>query len=302
MFKLLCDSVIYPFLLRPVYLFSYFVLCIFQVKKWKTVFDTWENKTAQNRVQFFKTLYLNHRCFPYSQAKKYPVYVYSDVEIISLSGNVFLDCDHVEQGMIRWGWFHTFRSQGKTRINIQGTLNLCGGGRFFKGSEIAVWKDAVLTIGNGFFVGENSSIYCWKKILIGPYLCLSYQSQIFDTDFHYSINTTTGEVKERCKPIEIGAYNWIGCQTTIKKGTITPDHLIVAASGSLLGKDYRKSVAEYSIIGGSPAKLLSSNYSRIWNKEYERMEEIDFWYNGVNSEIFAYDLSNQNISEYSECQ
>ena len=282
---------------------AYAIMCVFGVKKWKFLFDTYENMTSQNRVCFIKTLNIKYRTIPYKQAHKLPIYVYTDVEIISLAGSIFFDCEELTQGMVRWGWFHTFRSQGKTRINIRGVLNLGGGGRFFKGSEIVVWNNANLTIGRGFFVGENSTIYCWKEILIGDYLCLSYQSQIFDTDFHYSINVSTGEVRPKDRRIQLGAYNWIGCRATIKKGTITPDHLIVAASGSVLTKNYLDSIPCYSIVGGAPAKLLATGYSRIWNQENSRMLNIDKWYMENSREnIFSYDLSKSNITDYSTCK
>lgn len=303
MIKLLFDSIIYPFFKTPLYLIAYFVMCILGVKKWKLLFDTFENTTSQNRVSFIKTLYLNYRALPYRQARKLPVYVYTDVEIISLTGSITFECEELTQGMVRWGWFHTFRSQGKTRINIRGSLKLGGDGRFFKGSEIVVWNNAHLFIGKGFFVGENASIYCWKDIFIGDYLCLSYQSQIFDTDFHYTINVTTGEVRPKYRRIQLGSYNWIGCRATVKKGTITPDHLIVAASGSLLAKNYTGIVPSYSIIGGSPARLLSTGYSRLWNQEYTRMSVIDKWYmEHPDDDIFTYDLSESNINDYSKCR
>lgn len=303
MIKLLFDSIISPFFKTPLYLISYAILCVLGIKKWRLLFDSYENMTSQNRVCFIKTLYLNYRALPYRQARKLPIYVFSDVKIISLAGSISFDGEDLTQGMVRWGWFHTFRSQGKTIINIRGTLKLGGGGRFLKGSEIVVWDNANLVIGKGFFIGENSTIYCWKNIVAGEYLRLSYQSQIFDTDFHYSINITTGKVHPKDCRIQLGAYNWIGCRTTIKKGTITPDHLTVAASGSVLTKNYLDSIPCNSVIGGTPAKLLRTGYSRIWNQEYSRMATIDKWYMEHSLEnIFTYDLSESNIKDFSTCK
>ena len=282
---------------------AYAIMCVFGFKKWRLFFDTYENMTSQNRVCLIKTIYLNYRTLPHKQARELPIYVYTGVEIISLAGSISFDCEEISQGMVRWGWFHTFRSQGQTRINIRGTLKLGGGGRFLKGSEIVVWNNANLVIGRNFFIGENAIIYCWKEIVMGEYLRLSYHSQVFDTDFHYSINVSTGEVRPKDRRIQLGAYNWIGCRSTIKKGTVTPDHLIVAAAGSLLTKNYIGAVPPYSIIGGTPVKLLSTGYSRIWNQEYSRMANIDKWYMEHSMEyIFSYDLSKSNINDYSTCK
>ena len=42
------------------------------------------------------------------------------------------------------------------------------------------------------------------------------------------------------------------------KGTKTPDYTIVA-SNSLCNKDYTKEITSESIIGGTPAKLITKN-------------------------------------------
>ena len=85
MVKLLYDSIISPFIKTPLYLMAYAIMCVFGVKKWKFLFDTYENMTSQNRVCFIKTLYLNYRTLPYKQAHKLPIYVYTDVEIIEVN-------------------------------------------------------------------------------------------------------------------------------------------------------------------------------------------------------------------------
>ena len=38
---------------------------------------------------------------------------------------------------------------------------------------------------------------------------------------------------------------------------------------SLLNKDYTKDIPEYSLIGGTPAKFIKGNISRIWNGQTE---------------------------------
>lgn len=203
--------------------------------------------------------------------------------------------------MIRWGWFHSYRSQGRTRVNIQGTIEMKGSGKIISGSEIMVKEGAFLSIGHDFFIGENTSIYCWEKIIIGDYFCLGYHSQIFDSDFHYSIDTNTGEVRPRNKPVFIGNYNWIGNKATIKKGVKTPNHITVASSYSLLAGDYTKIVDEYSIIGGNPAKLLASGRSRLWNNEFTRIKEIDTWFQkNPNEKNFIYDINGREITDFTE--
>ncbi len=299
--KLFLESIITPFLHRPLCFIKYFLLCLIGIRKWKAFFSYYEDTTALNRVCFFKTLYFNLRSLPLHQAMKMPIYIYEDVEIISSAGDVMIQCDNISTGMIKWGWFYGYRSNGVTRINNRGTIIFHGNGKIIRGCEIMTREGAVLEVGHDFFFGEGFMIYCWDNIVIGNHPRFAYNSQIFDTDFHYSMNTNTGEVRRRCKPVRIGDYNWIGNNTTIKKGTVTPNHIVVAAAYCVLAKDYSKDIPEYSVIGGTPVRLLKKDYSRIWNNEHKRIAEISKWFNEhPASKIFNYDVSNVPFTTYTE--
>lgn len=105
----------------------------------------------------------------------------------------------------------------------------------------------------------------------------------------------------RCKAVVLGDYNWIGNKTTIKKGVKTPNHTTVAGSYSLLTSDYTKSIPEYSVIGGIPAKLIVSKTSRVWNNEFSRIKEIDDFFNrNPDERTFKYDIHNHDITDFTE--
>ena len=67
----------------------------------------------------------------------------------------------------------------------------------------------------------------------------------------------------------IGSFNWICNNTSVKAGVKTPDHTI-AASSSVLTKDYTQIIKPYSIIGGCPAKLIKENCSRVFDVNVEK--------------------------------
>jgi acetyltransferase-like isoleucine patch superfamily enzyme len=96
-----------------------------------------------------------------------------------------------------------------------------------------------------------------------------------DSNFHYIKNVTSGNVEKCTKSIQIGNNNWIGSRSTIMKGTKTPDYLIVG-SNSLLNKNYTKSINNYSVIGGVPAKLISTGYERIFDYDKEKEYNLKF--------------------------
>lgn len=301
MYQLFKESVLIPFVLRPLKHSFLFLCCLVHIKKWNTFFDFVEYSSHQFRVVFFKTIYFNLRSLPFKVAIKMPVFLYEEVEIVSSKGRIeFNDCK-VRTGMVRWGRFDLHRSQGKTRINNNGQIIFRGKGRIIRGAEICVWEGATLDIGDDFFIGENTLLYCQHSVTIGKSFRLAYHSQIFDTDFHYSMNLATGEVRRKFRPIVIGDYNWVGNKTTIKKGTRTPNHITVAGSYSVLSKDYTKEVPEYSIIGGIPARLLFSGYSRLWNNERPRIREINAWFEEHPSEkVFTYPLAEMKLTDLTE--
>ncbi len=299
--KLLLESWIRPFFLRPIHLAYLLLVCIVGIKNFSSFWNMLGDFLHRNRVVFFKTIYFNMRSLPFKQAIKFPIFIYTKTEIISAKGNINIETDHLCPGLIQWGRFDLCRSQGKTRICNDGEIIFHGEGRIIRGCEICVFKQAVLDIGKNFFFGENTMIYCQERITIGKYLRLAYHSQIFDSDFHYSINMNTGEVHKKTKPVVLGDYNWIGNKCTIKKGTKTPNHITIAGSYSVLSKDYTKDIPAFSILGGIPAKLLVSGYSRLWNNELPRLREIDGWFaRHENEKTYVYNLDNTPIESLVE--
>ena len=247
--ELINESLVWPFIKRPAkHLFILF-LCLIGRKTLREFLQIVNEENHYGRVQLFKTLYINFMSMPFSMARHLPIFVYSHVEIISCGKIEFSSCK-VYPGMFRFGRFDLYRSQGVSRFNNSGTIKIEGSGRVLRGSELFVWKGAKLQIGDNFFMGENTLLSCQDNIKIGKYFCLAYNSQIFDTDFHYSVQNETGIVRRKSKPVVIGDYNWVGNNNTIKKGTKTPNHTTVAGSYTILTRDYTKDTPEYSVLGG----------------------------------------------------
>ena len=83
-----------------------------------------------------------------------------------------------------------------------------------------------------------------------------------DTDRHEIRDVNTGTVYPSHKPIVIGDNVWIGNNVSINKGTVIPDNTIVS-SHSLCNKNYSY-IPPFSVIGGIPAKVLSTGKQRVW--------------------------------------
>lgn len=233
------------------------------------VFSTLESRLWPFRVNWIKTIYFNLRSLPFRDAIKLPVYIYSHTEFSSLTGRVEI-AGRITRGMVRIGKRED-RGQGVTNIRNLGLMVFHDGVTIMQGCDLYVGPSGRLEIGARARIRENVHIYASLSVRIGALTGIAYQSTIADNDFHYLIDTATGAVAACKAPIVIGARNWIGSRTVIKKGTVTPDDIIVASSNSVLSRDYRESVPPYSVIGGVPARLLKTSIRRVFNVASEEM-------------------------------
>ena len=233
------------------------------------IFSTLESRLWPFRVSWTKTVYFNLRSMPLRQAMRLPVYIFSHSQFSSLSGRVEVR-GALRPGMVRIGKRED-RGQGVTNIRNLGLMILHDGVTIMQGCDLYVGPSGTLEIGTGSRIRENVFISASKLVRIGELTGIAYQSTIADDDFHYVLDTGSGKIGDCRSSIIIGARNWIGSRTVIKKGTVTPDDLIVASSYSVLGKDYTKTVPPYSVLGGIPARLLRTDMRRVFNRESETM-------------------------------
>lgn len=251
--------------------------------------------------KFIKTIYFNSRLCNLQQAVKCPIYVYGRTRIWSLSGNVSFDGETIYSGMVRWGFNWGYRSNGVTIIRIEGNITFKGTCLIAKASDIAVFNEAFLSIGNGVEILENTLIYCQDRISIGDNFSFAFQSSMFDTDFHYMVNVNELKISPKSAPIIIGDNVWIGNRTTIKKGVIIPNNTIVAASYSVLTKDY-SSIPKYSVLGGCPAKVIATGYSRIWRDELNNTRMLEDFFKKSHKNIYHITSKKEKFDFIYECK
>lgn len=209
-----------------------------------------------------KIIYVNFHFLPFKQAMKLPIDVYGKLRIIGNRGKIIIN-GQIRPGMIKLG------SQGRDMFPLDPVIldvrgNLIFNGPFFIGcgSTIRVENGANLSIGANSRFGAQSILFCEDSIKIGSQVEGSWRCHVMDTDRHEIRNLNTGVISPSHKPIEIGDNVWIGNNVSINKGTMIPDNTIVS-SNSLCNKDYSE-VPPFSVLGGVPAKVLSSGKQRIW--------------------------------------
>jgi len=106
--------------------------------------------------------------------------------------------------------------------------------------------------------------------MIGLNTRLSWECQVFDSNFHYLVDNN-GYTTKCLGEVIIGENVWIGNKVTINKGTVLPNKTIVG-SGSFVNKDFSQ-YGEGCIVAGMPAKFIKSGYRRLFN--YDKQTEVD---------------------------
>lgn len=215
------------------------------------------------------TLYLNFRSFPLKQAVKLPVFVYGWPKLFSLLGS--MECKDVcKTGMVKFNktsWNGPSSPGLNTSINNWGKIIFHGSCLIHTGIHINIFRFGILELGKKTHIMPNCNITAWKFVYLGSNSRLAHRCQIIDSNYHYIANFEKNIVKNHCSPIYIGDNVWICNSCSISAGAKIPSNIIVA-SNSLVKKNL-SNIPEYSVIGGSPAKLLREKYGRIYNRVLE---------------------------------
>lgn len=227
------------------------------------------NKRQYNHVNWFRTLQINFMLLPFHVARKLPILIYGPCKLGVLRGDIIFEIEPY-RGMLKIGITDPFRSiDSVSYIEHRGTILLQEEVVLRRGLHMVVLGQ--LSLGNHVYIGDNNTIYVFKDVTIGSGTRIGNNTTIMDTDFHYIVNTTNNSIKGNNAPIEIGEQNWIGGHCTIKKGTKTPKGTIIAGPYSMTSKDYTQIIKEYSLIAGSPAKILIENVRRVNNTQSEQV-------------------------------
>lgn len=261
----------------------------------RNILRFWHNNCRKiNRINWWQTLRFNFMVLPLKTAIKLPVLLYGKCKLGVLRGDIiFLSQPY--KGMLKIGITDPFRSiECTSYISFTGTMYLGKEVTLRRGIHINI--SGTLTLNDYVSTGDCVSIMVEDKITLGHGVGIGNNTSLMDTDFHCVINLQTRVVKKYISAIEIGDNCWIGGNCVIKKGTKIPKGTIVAGPFSMLSKDYTTIIPEYSLIAGSPAKLLIKGVRRVKNLKSESWLSKYF----ANSKNSAYTLP-QDIDIDSFC-
>lgn len=202
-----------------------------------------------------KTVYFNFRYLPCRQAIKLPIWLIYTSNVKIMGGGKIIIRGDIKTAMIRIG-FHKVpigEPREKTVLNIErgGKFVFKGSAHIGHGSKIHVASDAELILGDNFAISASSQLNCYKKILFGRDIQFSWDCLVMDSDTHKIVGKD-GNIINEARDIVFGDKIWIGCRSTILKGSVIPSNCVIGACSLVSGDKFE----ENTIIAGTPAKSI----------------------------------------------
>ena len=210
------------------------------------------------RVNLLKTLYYNFYFFSFRQALKLPLVIGWNVRFRG-NGNIILNIDEIHPFMLSFG-VHKIEdiesNSDKTYITNKGSLEFQGYAKIHPGAKLWIFKDANITFKGNNTIGARSIIASEESIEIGFNSGCSWDCEIFDTDFHFLIDVSSGELYPKKKKVFIGDKVFIGNHVNMGKGTKIPNGSVISSWSKVFGSYMRK--GENLLITGNPAKVIDT--------------------------------------------
>lgn len=222
------------------------------------------------RVNITKTIYWNFRLLPFKVAKHLPLFIGHNVEFIGVTRNsIIIETKNYTRGTIKIGIsdFPQFPIK-----NVSTMIRLGAGSKIIFGNNIEIGKGCSVVgtyrgqiiFGNDIFMNMHSMIYSNKYIKIGNHVRIGWQSQIYDSNIHYMIDTSSGIIKPISNSIIISDNVWLANHVTIAPGAKIPPFTTVAAH-SLVNRNFMEEHEIGGLLVGTPAIYKPIGKVRLLN-------------------------------------
>ncbi|MAI88640.1 MAG: hypothetical protein CMF98_06255 [Candidatus Marinimicrobia bacterium] len=137
------------------------------------------------------------------------------------------------------------------RVTDGGRLKIMKGVNISSNTSIIV-QSGILKIFDNVFIGNGSIIVCRKSILIGKKTLVSEYVTIRDQDHDYS-NGIIESNKFKTSSIVIGSNCWIGAKSSILRGSVLGDSVIIGSHALVKSK-----IPSFNLATGIPAIVKKS--------------------------------------------
>lgn len=244
------------------------------------------NIVFHRNYSIWRTLYFNFKVFPVNVAKHLPIKIGKHVEMIGLyRGCVVLGGGKTKRfmseiGTCKFPMYATSGSHTLIRFGSIGTKLVIGKQvEILAGSSLILTYHGKLTLGDDIIINQNTMVYCAYSVTIGNHARIGWQSQIYDSDFHYIYNEERHTIAKCYGSVHIGNNVWLANRVTVSKNAFIPDYAIVA-SNSLVNKDFSDINEKGCFFAGIPAKYRGKVGLRIINEPYQYSLYLHFMKTG----------------------
>lgn len=203
------------------------------------------------------SLFLCLYYLPFRKALKIPILVGYNVKVgslgkrdsLTITGRFASLCFALKGGPFALGNKSFWYIGKKSKLIVKGSA------RFSKGTNLKLFDNAELVIGDRFSSNANLIISCASHIEFGEDNLLGWDITIMDNDGGHQLLKDEREVNTP-KPIVFGDHVWIASECSVLKGSII-------ANGSVIG--YKSNVCglvcetENAVIVGNPAKIKNDS-------------------------------------------
>lgn len=210
------------------------------------------------RINWYRTLQLNFRLLPISQARRLPVVVCGPLRVESLVGTLQLPTN-AGFGTLMIGTYHeTYKAEaGKAQLTLKGKWHIQGRVRIGVDCCLYIAQSAELTMGDGCYIGRDSQFHCFGQTYFGNRV---RAGEIYVTDSASHFIVVDGVQKPLVGKITVGSDTYISSKVLLLKGTVIPPASVIGA-GAVCTRDFvdaegRENVRELFIVG-SPAYVKS---------------------------------------------
>jgi len=202
-------------------------------------------------TSILKSLYFNIKYFGI-KGLIFPVLIGHKVELKKLKGKIIIE--NMKPGNIKFGIYcpGNYPNSTTSSFSNSGIMYFKQKASFGKGFRIT--NKGYLEIGNNFLLTAASLICCEEKIIFKNNCNISWNCEIYDTDFH-KIYNENGELINKPKAIFFGEKNWICSGTKILKGCKFNNETIIAANSCISNKTFDLA----NIIVAEHGKIINKN-------------------------------------------
>jgi len=201
--------------------------------------------------------------------------------IMSVVGNLFAK---FHQPFMVYGYFDNESNRFQKYTRISSTATIMNRKSLNIADHVWVWHYTILDATEGLIIGEGTQIGAWVGIFThGSENAIRLLGKEFvHIDNAERIGYTRGSV-------EIGSYTFVGAKSVILPGIKIGKGCLIG-SGTLVTKD----VPDYSVVVGSPGKIIGStmDIDREFISEFEELHNIYYDEQALRQILNAIDEKN----------